>query len=388
MAGTVRKRTWQTRKGVKAAWIVDYYDQNRKRRQRTFATMGAAESWLTDTRTEIKAGVHTPDAGSITVKEAAAIWLAQCESDELERGTVRIYGQYVRLYIVELLGSRKLSRLTTPIVVAFRDVVLKQSSRQRTRKVLSALKLLLAEMQRRGLVAQNVAQPVSVKLSDRVERRPMIGTDVPSKNEMQAMLRCAQGRERVRFITFALTGVRASELRALCWSELDFERRILTVRQRADWWGTIGPVKTKNGYRDIPMSPLLVNTLKEWRLACPRRNTLPDLVFPGRDHRVPSHTTVQSDFDRIQLAAGVVDTAGKPKYSLHALRHFFASWGIEQGFHAKRLQELLGHGSIQMTYDVYGHWLGDLADDHARFAAGEAALFGPTPTLGGPRLVT
>jgi integrase len=135
----------------------------------------------------------------------------------------------------------------------------------------------------------------------------------------------------------------------------------------------LGPPKTKNGYRDIPLAPTVVNTLKEWRLACPRGV---DLVFPGRDGGVVSHTTVQTDLDEVQLVAGVVDAEGAPKYAPHALRHFFASWGIEQGFHAKRLQELLGHGSIQMTYDLYGHWLGDIEDDHARLAAGEASLFG------------
>ena len=59
---------------------------------------------------------------------------------------------------------------------------------------------------------------------------------------------------------------------------------------------------------------------------------------------------------------------------LTALRHFFASWAIEQGFPTKRLQGLLGHSSIQMTFDVYGHWLGDIDDDHARFAAGELQI--------------
>lgn len=52
---------------------------------------------------------------------------------------------------------------------------------------------------------------------------------------------------------------------------------------------------------------------------------------------------------------GVVNDNGRPKYGLHALRHFCASWLIEQGFTPKRLQTILGHSSIQMTFDVYGH---------------------------------
>jgi len=66
--------------------------------------------------------------------------------------------------------------------------------------------------------------------------------------------------------------------------------------------------------------------------------------------------------------------AMRPKYGIHALRHFCASWLIEQGFSPKRLQALLGHSSIQMTFDRYGHLFPSLEDDHAKFAAGELAL--------------
>ena len=53
---------------------------------------------------------------------------------------------------------------------------------------------------------------------------------------------------------------------------------------------------------------------------------------------------------------------------------FFASWAIEQGFRPKRLQALLGHSSIQMTFDTYGHLFPSLEDDHAKFAAGELQI--------------
>jgi integrase len=52
---------------------------------------------------------------------------------------------------------------------------------------------------------------------------------------------------------------------------------------------------------------------------------------------------------------GLVDAAGKPRFNSHALGHFFAELGIEQGFSPKRLQSMLGHSSIQMTFDRLGH---------------------------------
>jgi integrase len=98
-------------------------------------------------------------------------------------------------------------------------------------------------------------------------------------------------------------------------------------------------------------------------------------VFPNGAGNVENHANiVNRGFNPLQREAGVVDAAGQPKYGLHALRHFFASWAIERGFSPKRLQALLGHSSIQMTFHRYGHLFPSLEDDHAKFAAGELGL--------------
>jgi len=75
-----------------------------------------------------------------------------------------------------------------------------------------------------------------------------------------------------------------------------------------------------------------------------------------------------------QCAAGLVDQAGTPKYVFHMLRHFFASWAISRNFQAKRLQEMLGHSSITMTYDTYGHLFPAEADDQMRMSEGARAV--------------
>jgi integrase len=80
-------------------------------------------------------------------------------------------------------------------------------------------------------------------------------------------------------------------------------------------------------------------------------------------------------FYPLQIAEGIVDDAGKARYGFHTLRHFFASWLIERpDATPKKVQALLGHSSIQVTYDIYGHLFPNLEDDHAMFAAGELAL--------------
>ena len=61
-------------------------------------------------------------------------------------------------------------------------------------------------------------------------------------------------------------------------------------------------------------------------------------------------------------------------FGFRALRHFAASLRIELGFTPKRLQALLGHSSIKMTFDRYGHLFPSGGDDHERFARGEIGL--------------
>ena len=122
---------------------------------------------------------------------------------------------------------------------------------------------------------------------------------------------------RAFFATAALAGLRASELRGLRWQDVDFTTATITVRQRADVWGTIDVPKSEAGERTVPVPPLVMNALKEWRLACPRRDTgrkdadgepIKELhyVFPNGKGKVESHTNiVRRHWQPLQVAAGV-----------------------------------------------------------------------------------
>lgn len=134
-----------------------------------------------------------------------------------------------------------------------------------------------------------------------------------------------------------------------------------------------------------------MNALKEWKLACPKRGGKLELVFPNGAGNVEGLTNiVKRGLHPAQMTGGLaVDTGrladdGKPilraKYTgLHALRHFYASWCINRRadggleLPAKVVQERLGHSTIGMTLDVYGH-LFPRGDDAEELAAAEAAL--------------
>lgn len=138
------------------------------------------------------------------------------------------------------------------------------------RKVLTNIKTMLTFAQAQGLVAQNVALGVKIKNSERQSAHGPLreGRDFPSRSEL-------------------------SELRGLKWDNVDLDKSVIHVRQRADAWSAIGKPKSKAGNRDIPLTPMLVNTLREWHKACPGGRL--NLVFPNTvgKHREPSERPQQ-----------------------------------------------------------------------------------------------
>jgi integrase len=233
MMATVRKRTWKSGEETKTAWIADYFDQEGKRHIKTCKTKKEADAFLLQARHEVARGVHTPENASITVAEAARLWIEKGELEKLERSTLRQYGNHVKLHINPMIANVKLARLSTPAIENFRDELLKKGSRAIARKVLASLKSILGEARRRGLVAQNAAQPVKVDMKKRDKGKLAIGRDIPSKEEAQTILLKADGRWRPLFITAIFTGMRSSELRGLAWDHVDFEQEVIHVRQRA-----------------------------------------------------------------------------------------------------------------------------------------------------------
>ena len=387
---SVRKRTWKNRDGsLGGAWLVVYTDQTGVRRQRAFERKRDADAYHATVAVDVRAGLHVPDSQSIMVVQAAQLWLQSCEAAGLERTTLVSYRQHVALHIEPLLGAVKLSQLSVPTVRAFEDKLRKDRSPAMVRKILGSLSSILTDAQERGLATQNVVRGLRSRRhrgkdhrSDaRQKGRLKVGVDIPTPDELRTILPHLTGRWRPMLLTAIFTGLRASELRGLRWADIDLKRSEIHVRQRADRFGTIGRPKSQAGERTIPLLPMVVNALLEWKLACPKGEL--DLAFPNGNGRVENISNiVQRAWHPIQIAARVTNKRGQAKYpGLHALRHFYASWCINRRADGglelplKVVQSRLGHASIQMTADRYGH-LFPRGDDMAELAAAEKAFLG------------
>jgi integrase len=359
-------------------WLADYTDGSGKRHQVRFKRKAEAEDHEEKSKVAIRAGTHVSFDSNLTIADVADQWIKRVEANARERATVKQYKEHIKLHILPRIGAVKLAKLSKGHVEAFRDGLIqgdKALSRPMAGKVLRSLKSMLKVVR-----CSHLADDVKIEISKRDKRKLEVGRDIPTPEEVGRMVKGAKGlRLRALLMMAASTGLRASELRGLRWSDVEFKTAELHVRQRADRWNKIGPPKSEAGRRTVPLGPELMHTLKQWKLACPKGEH--DLVFPTSTGAVDHHKNMLRALEPVMKAAGVVTKSGKPKYGMHSLRHFFASWCInpeERGgreLSAKVVQTLLGHSSIMMTLDVYGHLFRD-GSDRAELAASEKALFG------------
>ncbi|MDX0127371.1 tyrosine-type recombinase/integrase [Sinorhizobium meliloti] len=395
---SVRKREWVTPKGEKkSAWVVDYVDTKGKRRLKTFKLKKEADQFAATASVEVREGVHVADSATITIEEAGKLWLKSGDAAGLERTTLDQRRQHLNLHIVPLAGAVKLTKVTAPWLRSFQDELREKGrSAAMVKRITVSLGSILADAQGRGLVVRNAVHELSkarsgTKASEkRAKAKLRVGRDIPTNSEIRAILDAATGRYRPLLVTMIFTGIRASEARGLRWEDVDLKQAVLHVRQRADRYGDVGMPKSEAGQRTVPLPPIAVNTLKEWKLACPKSDA--GLVFPNTAGNIENHQNMlKRGLWPMLIAAGVttttdeLDKEGKPilaaKYSgFHALRHWYASWCINRKVDggleltAKAVQARMGHSSIQVTFDTYGH-LFPSVDEGAEMAAAERALF-------------
>jgi integrase len=380
-AMSVRKRQWKTAKGeAKEAWVVDYVDGQGDRHIETFERKKDADAYHDQVKVDVRKGLHIAPSKSPTVAEAAERWLAEIDGRGRERTTITQYREHVRLHIVPSLGNTKLAALSPDRVEAFRDELLKKKklSRSLARKVLTSFQSLLKVSR-----YSHVGAGVSIG-RDKRKRRLEAGRDFPTTGEVTRLLNAAKDSTKWRafLLVACFTGLRSSELRGLRWSDVDLKSCELHVRQRVDRFSKVGAPKSDSSVRTIPLDrDVMIPALREWKLKCPPS----DFVFPTRTGHSEHHSSILLGLLPIMVAAGVAKTGEDGttthRFALHAFRHFFASWCINprarggRELPPKEVQTLLGHSSILMTMDTYGHMF-PAKSDRAELSAAVAQLVG------------
>ena len=187
-----------------------------------------------------------------------------------------------------------------------------------------------------------------------------------SKENIEKIISHAKPEYKLVIKFAAFTGLRQGELRELRWQDINFDNNTITISRSIQIFGTIGHTKTKNGQRIVPLISSIAQELKELRMASGRPED-DALVFVGKDDKRIYGQTLRDNLDTACLLGKVA------RIKWHDLRHFYASILLQPyGDDLHKVTSFMGHGSIEMTRKVYGHWLDDKkrnAEDAAKLDA-------------------
>lgn len=175
--------------------------------------------------------------------------------------------------------------------------------------------------------------------------------EILAPDEVEKLLGKASNHYRVAFLTDFLTGMRAGELWGLQWGDVDWNSKRIHVR-RSLWKGHFQTPKSKCSNRKIDIPDMLIHELKKRKLAGPVNED--DLVFPSAEGKTSQHDNVVKRHFNPALRR-----AGLRQVSFHSLRHSNASMRIHAGQNIKYVQTQMGHASINITLDIYGHLFND-----------------------------
>ncbi len=154
------------------------------------------------------------------------------------------------------------------------------------------------------------------------------------------------------------TGLRTGELVGLKWSDVDFKNKTISIQRATEYrhstkeWRT-GEPKSKAGYRTIPLTDEAVNIL---RLQKKKNQSFQMIEMEWKDQvfLCKKGTPVKnSTYDTALFK--ICEKCNLPKFSMHVLRHTFATRCIEAGMIPKTLQTILGHSNISITMNLYVH---------------------------------
>ncbi|MFM9453054.1 tyrosine-type recombinase/integrase [Streptomyces europaeiscabiei] len=284
-------------------------------------------------------------------------WLDNVIKPRRKLSTYDKYESHVRLYLVPLLGAKRLESLGVADVRRFLVRLEKESTAATAKESHRVLRSALSSACREELIARNVAKLVEPPRTDNRELMPW------SLDETLDFL--AASRKDPLYAAFVLAiamGLRRGEIIGLRWSDLDLEGRVLYVRQQTQRRrGVLYDDDPKSRRRRVvPLPALCVAPLRWHRMRQTAARAKAGeqwhesgYVFTTRTGRQVEPRNVYRSFTR------VAETAGLRVIRLHDARHGTATLLTAAGVAPRVVMEILGHSQISITMDVYTHVVQD-----------------------------
>jgi integrase len=331
-----------------------------------------------------------------TFEQYANRWLDEYAKVELKPSTTASYSQLLRLFVLPKFGASRLKAIRRDQVKAWLAEMSGSGrlSRNTLRLMLSTLRVILNHAVEDGLLSHNPADKLGkFTRTEKAKREAAAMT----REEASSFLTAVQElfpEQYPLFLVALRTGLRRGELVALQWGDIQFgvgeddpNRYILVQRNYVH--GRFTTPKSKKSRR-VDMSKQLRRVLLEIRdqrllgaYAKGRPSIADEQVFPSK-----AGTVLDPDNLNHYYFQPALTKAGLRKFRFHDLRHTFGSLLIQDGASLAYVKEQMGHSSIQVTADVYGHlvpganiaWVDRL--DHETTPQPNATQAQPSPKKG------
>jgi integrase len=328
-----------------------YSPRDGKKVYKTFPREAEARSWRADAKRSLDQGALRAPNGK-TLALAAEAWLLGAERGEIRNrsghrykpSTLRGYQGALRDQVLPAIGSKKLNAVTTSDIQALVDRWHGEGQAPSTvRNSIKPLQAIYRRARAREGVPVNPTHDLELPAPDSRE------VEILAPDVAAGLIEALPADDRGVWATALYAGLRYGELRALRWGAVDLAGATIRVRESWDpMEGSIAP-KTRTSQRTTPVPSALRELLLDRRAHAAQRAD-DALIFAGSDG-LPFHAaSLYRRADRAWSAAGLAD-----RLRLHQARHTYASFMIAAGVNAKALATFMGHSSIKVTFDLYGH---------------------------------
>lgn len=327
-------------------------------RKKGFVDQHQAADWLTTFRADLVNQKYFPErVDSPLLQEIADDWLTACERSNLRHNTIRSYKANLKTHVLPILGTLPLNRISRTDIADF----IKQKKRERPNKPYSrdAIRLMLAPLscifsdmmdEGRFFIEANPCLRPGRLIKIKSRKKPLKA--YTAAQEAAILTACLKLRpdQYPLLCTLFWAGLRQSEAWALEEPDLQLKaKQIAITKNFSD--GQLHDTPKTGQTRLVEIEAKLVRVLRQRRQhQTIKRHRHATLVFPGQD----GHHRAHSMWNR-KIWTPILTAAGVPRYPPHATRHTYATRQLKRGCSLQWLMHQLGHSSIKVTVDTYGH---------------------------------
>ncbi len=393
---------YETKSG-KNKFGVDYYlGKNKftgnsvKARKKGFTDFRGALKFRDDAISDFKDGVYNATAKKHKLRQVYNIWWATYSKSGVSSSTLYNVNLLVTNHILKELGNMYIEDITIFDCQSFVNRLSKTMPKSFNSVIVYA-KIIFDKAVKYNYIVKSPMDFIDKPRKPRKEENNNYYSIDEYLTFLDACKKHIRGKRGQKVYYFFLllgnTGVRSGELRALTWTDVDFESNTIhvnkTVKTNTDGKQIIGITKTANSTRYVPVQPDVMEELKKWKIEQAERlfksgfkdyDNRKQLVFSDTRNHVIDRTTIRL------WNKQVCEDAGLRRIKIHGFRHTFATMCFNAGLKPETVSKLLGHSSIKTTIDIYTHptitdedkqLLSSYRDAHKR----ERATNGATPYL-------